>query len=127
MGNFLATWLKSEHEKAFAEIFSQLSELECGDFLDAARFSLLAYADELEVGNLAKNHPAKWTDVLGTESSTKLVWPSFESYKDDHKVIHNLETDADVLLAAKPDQVRIYQYNLYCISFSMEISSENKF
>ena len=108
MGNFITTWLKSENEKAFAEIFTQLSEFECGDFLEAARFAQLAYADEPEVDNLAKNHPAKWTTSLGNKLPTKLVWPSFENYKDDYKVFHNLETDADVLLAAKHDQVRIY-------------------
>ena len=91
----------------FSLTFSRLSEGDCSNVLDAARFSLLAYADKSEVDNLAENRPTEWTTALGHTLPTEMIWPCFECYKKDYKVFHNAETDADVLVAANTDQATI--------------------
>ena len=86
---------------------SCLPDVERDAFLEAARFSLLAYADKPELDNLVSNVPAKWSDALGKTHPTEIIWPSFENYKDDYQVFQNIDTDADVFVAANANQARV--------------------
>ena len=63
---------------------------ECDDFIEAARFSLLAYFE--------KDHLAKLADEKDDEYFDQ-VWPVFCHYTNDYELFHSAETDADVLVA----------------------------
>ena len=65
---------------------------ECDDFIEAARFSYLAYAEKENLAKLAKQEHDELIDL-------DLVWPVFRHYTDDYKLFHSNEIDADVLVA----------------------------
>ena len=66
--------------------------------IESAGLSFLAYLDKEEVDQIAKGDKTKWS---------KEVWPSFKRYLEDYQLIHDDGTDADVILLANNEQVRV--------------------